>query len=110
MAKERIVSLYSGGGTTVEQMVIAQQTGKIHGAEIVAGITSNLDAGGTQKLLKLGIPVVLVDPERYRGDDRKIDLYGYGQHLSRVARSFGATGFTQNGHLPLTPPVFIENM
>ncbi len=111
MTQERVVSLISGGGTTMEQMILGVQSGEVQGVEFGGVIASNSGAGGIEKAMKLGIPVEVVDPNDFRGDDRKIDQYGYGRKLFEVAHSrFGATVFTQNGHMPLTPEVFIEDM
>lgn len=107
---ERLVSLISGGGTTMEQMVIASQTGKVEGVEFGGVIASTPEAGGIEKARKLGIPVMVVNPQRYKNGDGTTDQNGYANALIWAADKFGATVFTQNGHLPLTPPKFIETM
>jgi len=107
---ERLVSLISGGGTTMEQMILASQDDKIAGIKFAGVIASNREAGGIEKARKLDVPVVIVDPKKYRNGDGTLDQNGYANALIWAADRFGATVFTQNGHLPATPDKFIEHV
>lgn len=108
---ERLVSLISGGGTTMEQIGIAAHNDLIPGLEFAGVIASDsIKAGkGIERALELGVPVAIANPERYRGGDKnEIDQYGYGQELLYKLRWMGATIVTQNGWLPWTPDNVIE--
>ena len=104
---ERLASLISGGGTTMEQIGIAYKKGEIP-IEPVLVISSNPKAGGIEKAGRLGIPHVVVNPDDFRGEDKKIDQEGFGLALLKVLRGNGVTVVTQNGWMPLTPEHVID--
>lgn len=111
MANERWISLASGGGTTFEQMAIAIKDGRVK--EIVpAGLIASKDNIEAIKRAKaLDIPHAVVDPRDFLKPNGRVDRIAYGDKLWQVAHDqFGATFFTQNGHLPLTPTNFIQRM
>lgn len=108
--KERLASLISGGGTTMEQIVKACQSGEVP-MEIACIISSNPNAGGIEKAQRLGIPdedIIVIDPNDFRGVDRKVDQEGFGLKLLKELDRHGATVVTQNGWLPLTPELVID--
>lgn len=105
--RERLGILISGGGTTMQEIVRASQSGELP-VDIAVVISSKEDAGGREKARSLGAPEVFVDRNRFVGDDKKIDQYGYGQELLRVLNDYGATMVSQNGWLPMTPDNVIE--
>jgi len=108
--RERLVSLISGGGTTMEQIIKACQSGEIP-MDVAGVISSNPTAGGIEKARRLGIPeknIVVVDQNKFRGADRKVDLEGFGLAILKELRERGATVVTQNGWLPLTPEHVID--
>ena len=108
--KERLATLISGGGTTMREIVKAIQSGEIP-MDIACVISSTPSAGGIEKAKRLGIPdkdIVIVDPNDFRGDDKKVDQEGFGQAILRQLRKRGVTVVTQNGWLPLTPKRVIE--
>ncbi|MDO8269490.1 MAG: formyltransferase family protein [Candidatus Levybacteria bacterium] len=107
---ERNAFLVSGGGTTMLEMIKASQAGETPGFEPAVVIASTPESGAIQKALLVGVPVEIVNPETYRGDNRRIDQHGYYQGLRDATDKHGATVFTQNGHLPLTPEEYIEYM
>lgn len=108
---ERLVSLISGGGTTMEQIGLAAKNEQIPGLEFAGVIASDTinAAKGIGRALQLGVPVAIANPERYRNPStNEIDQYGFGQELLYKLRWMGATIVTQNGWLPWTPDNVIE--
>ena len=108
--KERLATLISGGGTTMEQIIKACQSGEIP-MDIAGVISSSPTAGGIEKARRLGIPekdIIVVDPNRFKGADKKIDQEGFGSAILKELRQRDVTVVTQNGWLPKTPPLVIE--
>lgn len=108
--RERLASFISGGGTTMQEIVRACQTGEVP-MDIACIISSSPTAGGIEKVRKLGIPdkdIVVVDPNDFRGDDKKVDQEGFGLRILKELRERGATVVTQNGWLPLTPEHVVD--
>lgn len=108
--RERWASLISGGGTTMQEMVSACQSGRVP-MEIACIIVSNQEAGGIEKAMRLGIPgkdIVVVDPNNFRDGDGMVDQESFGNALLKELRPRGVTVVTQNGWLPLTPPHVIS--
>lgn len=107
---ERLASFISGGGTTMEQIIMACKSGKIP-MEFGCVIVSTPDAGGLQKASKLGIPakdLIVINPDDFRGEDDNVDMYAYGIKTLRELQSRGITVITQNGLLAKTSPVVID--
>lgn len=103
--RERLATLISGGGTTMQEIVRACQSGEIP-MDVACVIASTKTAGGIEKAHRLGIPdqdIVVIDPDDFRGDDKKVDKEGFGLRLLQELRKHNATIVTQNGWLPLTP-------
>lgn len=108
--KERLAILISGGGTTMQEIIKACQSGEVL-MEVACVISSNPTAGGIEKARKSGIPnknIVVVNPDDFRGGDGKVDNEGFGQAILRELRMRKATVITQNGWLPLTPGQVID--
>jgi folate-dependent phosphoribosylglycinamide formyltransferase PurN len=112
--KERLAILISGGGTTMAEMIKATQSEPQlrKRIEIAAVISSRSDAYGIGKAVALGVPakdIVVVDPRDYRGRDGKKDQGLFGEKLAEEFRRREVTVFTQNGWLPQTPSIVVEN-
>lgn len=108
--RERLATLISGGGTTMQEIVRACQAGEIP-MDVVCVISSTPTAGGIDKARKLGIPdkdIVVVDPNNFRGEDKKVDQEEFGLQILKELRERGVTVVTQNGWLPLTPEHVID--
>lgn len=108
--KERLATLISGDGTTMQEIIKASQSGKVP-MDISCVISSNPLAGGIEKAKKLGIPekdIIVIDPNNFRGADREIDQEGFGNKILKEMRARGVTVITQNGWLPLTPEQIID--
>lgn len=87
--KERLASLISGGGTTMEQIVKACQSGEVP-MEIACIISSSPNAGGIEKAQRLGIPdkdIIVIDPNDFRGVDHKVDQGGIRLKTFKRTRS-----------------------
>jgi len=108
--KERLATLISGGGTTMQEIIRTCQSGEVP-MEVACVVSSNSSAGGIEKARKLGIPdedIIVVDPNNFREGDGRIDQDGFGQAILRELRKRGTTVVTQNGWLPLTPGIIID--
>ncbi|MBI2021602.1 hypothetical protein HYS93_01815, partial [Candidatus Daviesbacteria bacterium] len=78
---ERLGIFISGGGTTAAAIAEAVVLGKIPKLEIGCLLASSAEAGGVEKLIRLGMPtqdIVVVNPDDFRGDDKKVDQWGFG--------------------------------
>ena len=107
--KERLATLISGGGTTMQEIVKACQSGEIP-IDVACVISSSPNAGGIEKAIKLGIPnrdIVIVDPNDFRGDNGEVDQEGFGLQILEELRERGVTVVTQNGWLPFTPEMVV---
>jgi phosphoribosylglycinamide formyltransferase-1 len=110
MARERLATFVSGGGTTAKEIIMACQSGEIQ-MDIACVVSSSPTAGGIEKAKKLGIPdddIVVIDPNNFRGADGKIDQYGFGQKILKALKIRGVTIVSQNGWMPKTPDNVID--
>ncbi len=57
----RIATLFSGAGTTVQNLIDATGDGRLPNVEIVRGLSSRRDAGGIARCNAAGVPVDVVD-------------------------------------------------
>lgn len=108
--KERLATLISGGGTTMQEIVKACQSGEIK-MDIACIIASVPTAGGIEKARRLGIPgkdIIVVDPTNFRGADKKVDQEGFGLAILKELETRGVTIVIQNGWMPLTPENVID--
>lgn len=108
--RERLATLISGGGTTMQEIIRACQSGEIP-MNVACVVSSAPTAGGIEKARRLGISghdIVVVSPDDFRGGDGKVDQEGFGLQILKQLRERGTTVVTQNGWLPLTPRVVID--
>lgn len=108
--RERLAILISGGGTTMEAVVKACQSGKVP-MDVACIISSDPTAGGIEKARKLQIPardVSIVDPNNFKGLDGKIDREVFGYSLLRELQRRSVTVVVQEGWMPLTPEQVIN--
>lgn len=108
--RERLATLISGGGTTMQEIIKACKSGEIP-MEVVCVISSNPLAGGIEKARKLGISdenIIVIDQNNIRGINRKVDQEKFGQSILQELRKRGVTVVTQNGWLPKTPENVID--
>lgn len=107
--KERLATFASGGGTTSQAIIEASQKGLLP-IDIGCVLINNREAGVIQKALTLGIPpedIVVVNPNDYRGADG-VDPEGFGLAILHELQKRSIDVVTQNGWLPLTPPIVID--
>lgn len=107
---ERLASFISNRASTMEEIVKACLSGEVP-MDIACVISSKPTAEGILRARKLGIAdrdIVIIDPNNFRGGDKKIDQYGFGMAILKELRKRGVTVFTQNGWIPLTPEVVID--
>ncbi|MDP2586037.1 MAG: formyltransferase family protein [Candidatus Levybacteria bacterium] len=103
--KERLATLISGGGTTMQEIIRASQSGGLP-IDIACVISSSPLAGGIEKARRLGIPekdILVIDPNDFLDANKKVDQEGFGSKLLKEMRQRGVTIITQNGWLPFTP-------
>ncbi len=105
--KERLGSLVYGGGSTMEQIALASQGGEL-AMDIACVLTGRDDIDAIKKAKRLKLPFEIVDQEKFRGDDGKVDEYGFGMAMLKVFRKYGATVVMQNGWLARTPTIVID--
>lgn len=108
--RERLAMLISGGGTTMEQIIKACKSGEIP-MDVACIIASTRTAGGIEKAKRLEIPdkdIIVINPDDFRGDDKKVDSEGFGLAILKELRQYNVTVVTQNGWMPLTPEHIIE--
>jgi phosphoribosylglycinamide formyltransferase 1 len=107
---ERLATLISGGGTTMQEIIKACQSGEVP-MEIACVISSSPTAGGIDKARKLGIPdknIVVIDPNKFRNEDNKIDQEKFGLQIIEELKRHNVSVVTQNGWLPFTPEIVIN--
>jgi phosphoribosylglycinamide formyltransferase-1 len=61
----RIAILFSGGGTTLQNLIDATRDGRLPAVEIVKAISSRRDAHGVERCRRAGVPCVVVPKSRY---------------------------------------------
>ena len=108
--RERLATLISGGGTTMQEIIKASQSGVIP-IDIACVISSSPTAGGLEKAKKLGIPdkdIIVIDPKKFIGENKKVDEESFGRALLKELRARGVTVVTQNGWMPHTPEHVVD--
>ncbi len=107
---ERLAILISGGGTTMQEIIKACKSGEVP-IDVACVISSSPAAGGLEKAKKLGIPdedIIVIDPNDFKDKDKKLDQQSFGGGILIAMRERGVTVVTQNGWMPLTPRVVID--
>lgn len=108
--RERLATLISGEGTTMQEIVKACQSGEIP-MDIGCVLSSSPTAGGIEKAKRLGIPdkdIIVINPEDFRRENKKIDQDAFGFAILQELEKHGVTVVTQNGWLPRTPGNVID--
>ena len=105
--KERLGSLVSGNGTTFEHIVNSYNLHE-HPIEPALLVASKPGIGAIKRAYDLDIPYEIVNPDDFRGNDRKVDEEGFGKRLLEVFEKHGVTVVTQNGWLHKTPKIVID--
>lgn len=106
VGRERLALLVSGGGTTMEQVIKACQSGEIP-MDVSVVVSSDPQAGAIQKAKDLGVRVDVVDPKDFCDKDGKVNPDWFGQKIYRKTNQMRTTVVFQAGWLPKTPDNFI---
>jgi len=101
---ERLASLVSGEGTTMERVVIACQSGEVP-MDVACVVASSPEIGGVRRARELGVPLYIVNPRNFLDSSGETDQELFGLALLKVLEDCGATVVTQNGWMPKTPDV-----
>lgn len=108
--RKRLAILISDSGTTMQKMIEACQSGEIP-RDIACIISSTPTADGIKRARLLGIPdkdIILINPDDFRGNDKKVDSDSFGLKILKGLKDHGATIVTQNGWMPRTPKHVID--
>lgn len=108
--RERLGILISGGGTTMAEIIKACKSGEIP-IDVALVISSTPTAGGIEKAQKLGLPdqnIVVVNPDDFLTREEKVFQYAFGLQLLKQLTEHNVTVVTQNGWMPLTPRIVIN--
>ncbi len=108
--RERLATLISGSGTTMEAIISACQSGEVR-MDIACVISSSKTAGGIEKAKRIGIPekdIVIISPSQFRNEAGEINRKKFGERMLEILEEKGVTVITQNGWMPLTPANVIE--
>ena len=103
--KQRLASLVSGSGTTMQAIIKACKSGEVQ-MDIACVIASSSTAGGIEKAKRLGIPgrdIIIINPEDFRRENKRVDQDAFGFAILQELRKRGVSVVTQNGWMPLTP-------
>jgi phosphoribosylglycinamide formyltransferase-1 len=94
MRPSRVVILFSGSGTTLENLVLATRDGRLPGVEVPLAVSSRSGVGGIDRCERLGVPVAVVprrpDPVTHTRtvfemiDPERIDLVLLAGWMSRL--------------------------
>lgn len=98
--------LFSGGGSTMEQIINDSRNGLLKGlVDPVVAIASKDDAGGIMRALSAGLTtdqIVVCRREDYRSN------LEYGEALLRIFYDHGVESYGQYGWTRLTPPNVVD--
>lgn len=100
MSPKRIAVLVSGGGTNLQAVIDACESGDING-EVVLVVSNKEDAFGLERARKKGIRAEFVDPKKFIGESFDSEVLGImeDEKVQLVVLA---------GYLRVLYPVFIE--
>lgn len=102
----RLVSLISGGGSTMEALAKACKERELRGKVAVVGvIASKPSALGIEKAKILGIPVTVLPRKDY--EEGSSGTEQWGKAIGNAITAFGADAVSQNGWVKQTPEIVI---
>jgi phosphoribosylglycinamide formyltransferase 1 len=100
MEKRRLAIFISGGGTTMEQVLLAINDGRLQNVEPVLVIASKLEAGGIAKAKVAGMSaddIIIVRPKWF------LNREDFGSYINESCKARGVDLIFQMGWLPMTP-------
>lgn len=98
----RVLALVSGGGTNLQAIIDAVETGSITNTEIVGVISNNYQVYALERAEKAGIPNMVVSPKDYP------DRESFHQALLQNVDSFKPDLIVLAGFLVVIPEIMIE--
>lgn len=108
---ERLASLISGTGTTMEAIVRACDDGTIPDTVVGCVIASKPGIPGIERARRAGIhdrDVIVVNPKSGIAADGRVDDEAFARSIISECARRDITVITQNGWLPRTPSAVIE--
>lgn len=108
-SKPNLVILFSGSGSTMGRILEAARVDEI-GYNVSGVISGNQEAYGIQraKLWGMSGKIDVIDPNWYRGLEGRVNDALFGEALLKTLKMFGADMVSQNGWLPKTPSIVVE--
>lgn len=106
---KKIVILFSGAGSNLENIVRVLHKKKFHnnhceGIEIVAAITNRPEAKGIEKATRYDIPTVVLDHTHFKDRD------AYDRKLVKVINALEADLVVMAGFMRLVTPYFTQSI
>ena len=101
----KLALLISGGGTTMEAIIKACQSGYLPKVEPVLVISSNSNAGGIEKAHKLGIKekdILIINPKNFKNREE------FGEEIIKECKKREVEFIGQYGWMVLTPKNIIK--
>lgn len=98
----RVAVMVSGGGTNLQAIMDAVDTGKITNTQLVAVISNNRNAYALERARKAGIQDIVVSPKDYESRDV------FNRTLVEVVDSLNVDLIVLAGYLVVIPPQMIE--
>ena len=98
----RVAVLVSGGGTNLQAIIDAVESGCITNTELVAVISNNKGAYALERAKKAGIRDIVVSPKDY------VDREAFNTALVETVDSLKVDLIVLAGYLVVIPPVMIE--
>ena len=98
----RVAVMVSGGGTNLQAIIDAVESGRITNTELVAVISNNKGAYALERAQKAGIRDIVVSPKDYA------DREEFNQALVDMVDSLKVDLIVLAGYLVVIPPVMID--
>lgn len=76
--------------------------------DVACVIASKSGIGAIERAESLKVPHVVIDPNQFRVQNKRVDPESFGLKILKELRARGVTVVTQNGWLPLTPQIVID--
>lgn len=99
----RVAVMVSGGGTNLQAIIDAVDSGRITNTELVAVISNNKGAYALERAKKAGIRDIVVSPKDYS------DREAFNKALVETVDSLQVDLIVLAGYLVVIPPEMIEN-
>lgn len=98
----KVAVMVSGGGTNLQAIIDAVESGRITNTELVAVISNNRNAYALERAKKAGIRDIVVSPKDYAGREQ------FNQALVETVDSLQVDLIVLAGYLVVLPPEMID--